>query len=324
MGQTEFFSGKKILITGGTGYLAAGVVSLLKDVDCRLIRLGRSAEGRDKVTGIARVMDVIGDIRDPDLWQRSLDGVDVIFHFAAQTSTYVANAEPLADHSVNVLPMLQLLESCRRQKLCPIICFASTVTVAGIPQSLPVAEDHPDQPLTVYDLHKQMVEQYLRWYAGQGVVRGVTLRLPNIFGPGPRSSVADRGVLNQMIRRALSGEDLTVYGTGEQLRDYLYIEDAGRAFLAIAEHGAELNGQHFVIGSGVGHTITEAMEMVAARVTARTGKPVTVQHVPPPANLSPIEARNFIADPRRFSAATGWQPHYSLSAGIDRTLEVLL
>ncbi len=141
-----------------------------------------------------------------------------------------------------------------------------------------------------------MAEQYLRWYSEQGFVRGVTLRLANVYGPGPRSSCADRGILNQMIRRALAGEPLTVYGPGDQVRDYLYVEDAARAFLSAAASEEALNGKYFVIGSGVGHTIAEAMEIVAERCALRTGKRVPVVHVKPPAILSPIEQRHFIAD----------------------------
>jgi nucleoside-diphosphate-sugar epimerase len=317
------FQGKDILITGGTGYLASGIIALLKDVDCRIIRLGKRTDGREEITGAATIVDVVGDVHDREVWEHCLEGVDVIFHLAAQTSTYVANADPLADQAVNVLPILRMLESCRRRLIQPTVCFASTVTVAGIPERLPVGESHPDHPLTVYDLHKQMAEQYLRWYAEQGLVCGVTLRLANIYGPGPRSSSTDRGVLNQMIRHALAGEPLTVYGSGEQLRDYLYVEDAARAFLAAAANGAALSGEYFVVGSGVGHTIAAAAEMVVERAAVRTGKPVEVRYVVPPDTLSPIERRNFVADPRRFCAATGWQPRYSLSTGIDRTLEVL-
>lgn len=322
--QPEFFSKKKILISGGTGYLASGIIALLKDVDCRITRLGRSEEGRAEVKGAARITELTGDIRDPAVWKRSLDGVDILLHLAAQTSTYVANADPLADHAINVLPMLQLLECCRQSGLRPTVVFASTVTVAGIQKHLPVNESHPDHPLTVYDLHKQMAEKYLRWYSEQGFVRGVALRLSNVYGPGAQSSSADRGILNQMIRRALAGEALTVYGTGKQLRDYLYIEDAARAFLAAAASAEVLNGNFFVIGSGVGRTIVEAMETVAERCALRTGRKVAVVHVDPPVALSPIEHRHFVADFGRFHQATGWAPRTPFVEGVDQTLETFL
>jgi len=324
--QTEYlpFQDKTLLITGGAGYLASSLVGLLKTIDCRIIRMHSQKNRPLPVTGIARIIDVQGDVRDPAVWERSLGGVDYIFHFAAQTSTYVANDDPIADRTVNVQPMLYLLEACRQQGVRPTVCFASTVTVAGIPTRLPVDESHPDHPLTIYDLHKLMAEQYLRWYAEQGAVRGVSLRLANVYGPGPPSSRADRGVLNQMIRRAMRGEPLTVYGEGDQLRDYLYVEDAARAFLAASLHGETLNGQHFVIGSGRGYTIAEAMQLVADRAAAKTDIPVPVHHVTPPRDLSPIEQRNFVADSSRFHRSTGWSPCCTLVEGVDRTLELFL
>ncbi|QEM66794.1 NAD-dependent epimerase/dehydratase family protein [Geobacter sp. FeAm09] len=318
---TDAFRGKGILITGGAGYLASGLVSLLKHAECHIVRLDRHDAHWEPVAGTAHVTDVCGDVRDPAIWDRNLEHIDFIFHLAAQTSTYVANARPADDQATNVMPMLHLLEACRRQGKRPTLCFSSTATVAGIPERLPVDETHQDHPLTIYDLHKQMAEQYLRWYAEQGVVHGVTLRLANVYGPGPRSSRSDRGILNQMIHRALAGDPLTVYGAGDYLRDYVYVDDVARAFIAAARHGEKLNGRFFVIGSGQGHTIAEAMHMIARRGTAKTGRQVTVQHVEPPDDLSPIEQRHFVADSRLFSVATGWSAHYALDEGIDRTME---
>ena len=315
------FENKTILITGGCGYLASALIRLLCDTKCRVIRLDRPESDWSRIGENVEVNDLAADIRDPQIWEQALDGVDIVFHFAAQTSAYCANDDPTADHLINVQPMLQLLEACRRQQRRPAVCFSSTVTVAGIPASLPVNEQHPDHPLTLYDLHKQMAEQYLQYYAGQGVVRGVALRLTNIYGPGPASSRADRGVLNRMIRKALAGEPLTVYGSGELLRDYLFVDDAAGAFLAAAAAAGKLNGRRFVIGSGEGHTIAGAMEVVAQRTALKTGVTVAVDHIPPPASLSPIEERNFVADSNSFMLATGWKPAYSFALGIDRTLE---
>ena len=324
MSPQPAFTGKKILITGGAGYLASNLVALLKNSDCHIIRLDRQDACREPVKGAAQITDVYGDVGDPTIWERCLPGIDFVFHFAAQTSTYIANDDPVSDHSVNVMPMLHLLEACRRLGNCPTVCFSSTVTVAGIPERLPVDENHPDHPLTVYDLHKLMAEQYLGWYAEQGFVRGVTLRLANVYGPGPRSSRSDRGILNQMIRRALAGDPLTVYGTGNQIRDYIYVEDVAKAFIAAALHCEALNGRYFIIGSGRGHSIAEAMRMITERSAEKTGKTVAVQHIDPPGSLSPIEQRNFVADSRLFIEQTGWRASHTLAEGIDQTMEAFL
>jgi nucleoside-diphosphate-sugar epimerase len=169
-----------------------------------------------------------------------------------------------------------------------------------------------------------MAERYLSYYVAQGVVRGATLRLANVYGPGPRSSSADRGVLNLMIRRALAGEALTIYGSGEHIRDYIYIEDVARAFLLAAINADHLGGRYVVIGSGSGHTIAEAVHLVADRAALHTGRRAPVVHVEPPATLSPIESRNFVADTTAFRQASNWTAAVTLTDGIDRTIMALL
>lgn len=320
---SDQYKGRRILITGGKGFLGTNLVDLLKDIDCHIVRLGRSGGIFEPVDGAVRLEDVTGDIRERMTWERVLEGVNMVFHFAAQTSVYVANENPSADLNINVVPMLYLLEICQEKGWRPTILFSGTVTEAGIPESLPVDETHPDIPVTIYDLHKLMAEKYLKYYTSQGIVHGVTLRIANVYGPGPKSSSADRGVLNVMIRKALKGETLSIYGKGDYLRDYVYVKDVARAFLEAGAHIERVNGQHFVIGSGEGHTLADAFKLVAERVRLKAGQRVSVAHVEPPTSQSPIETRNFVADSRRFTQATGWRPAYSLSEGIDRTVEAL-
>jgi len=220
------FEAKHLLITGGAGYLAMNLIAQLQDTNCRITRLDRPGASFPPLTGKAQVRDIEGDIRDHAFLDKSLMDIDVIFHFAAQTSAYAANESPVDDVGINVLPMLYILEACRKQKAKPVVLFASTVTISGLPEKIPVDETHPDNPITIYDLHKQMAENYLKYYIRSGNVNGAVLRLSNVYGPGPASSRSDRGVLNMMIRRAISGEPLTVYGGGNQVRDYVYV--AGR------------------------------------------------------------------------------------------------
>jgi nucleoside-diphosphate-sugar epimerase len=320
----SYFTGKNVLVTGGGGFIAASLIKLLCAADCRVVRLSRSPTAAWPDPGLAHIEDRIGDVRDPMIWKSLPDGIDVVFHLAAQTSTYEANRDPRADLDSNVLPVLLMLQACRERNISPAVICASTVTICGLPERLPVDENHPEAPITVYDLHKQMAENYLKYHVRIGTVRGAALRLANVYGPGPRSSRADRGVLNQMVGRALRGEALTVYGRGEQLRDYVHVEDVARAFLAAAVHVDALNGRHCIIGRGEGHSIAQALQLVAERVALRTGKLVPVTHVEPPAGLSPIEARNFVADTRRFAEATGWQARHGLPYGIDTLIESLI
>lgn len=317
----EAFQDKNILITGGGGYLATRMVKLLQDIDCSIVRLDQPGASLSAVAGRVKIHDLVGDVRQMEVWEEALSNIDIVFHLAAQTSAYEANKNPVADLQINVMPMLYMLETCLRKCWQKIILFSSTVTIAGIPITLPVNETHAENPITIYDLHKKMAENYLQYYIKQNVVKGAILRLSNVYGPGPKSSQSDRGILNQMIRKALAGESLTVYGTGDQLRDYVYIDDVAFAFLKAVNTIETVNGRYFVIGSGQGYTIAQAMSLVSERVALKTGKAVPLSHVDPPPSLLAIEYRNFIADTGQFRAATGWKAHYNLADGIDRTVE---
>jgi len=318
-----YLEGRSILISGAGGYLATNLIDLLKNVQCTIIRLTGRSE-LFSVEGNADIKDIHGNISRMETWEQALKGIDIVFHFAAQTSVYEAERNPQADFENNVLPILHLLEVCRLMKANPCVLFSSTVTISGIPTRLPVDETYPDNPETIYDLHKLMAEQYLRYYIHQGIVRGAALRLANVYGPGPKSSRSDRGILNQMVRKALAGETLTVYGKGDQIRDYIYIEDAVLAFLEAYRNIETINGKYFIIGSGQRHSIAQAVKLVADRVSLKRGMPVGINHIVPPSAQLPIEERNFVADSSRFIGVTTWKPRYSFIQGIDNTIEVLL
>jgi len=128
-------------------------------------------------------------------------------------------------------------------------------------------------------------------------------------------------VLNGMVRRALAGESLKVYGTGEFLRDYVYIDDVARAFVQAAAAAPNLAGRAFPVVSGQSHTLADAVGLVARLVSERTGRAVSVEHVEPPPGLSPIENRNFVADPTDLAAAAGFRAGVTLAAGISRTID---
>jgi nucleoside-diphosphate-sugar epimerase len=320
----EIFRGKKILVVGGAGYLATNLMQLLQDTDCHIVRLDRPGAKFSQITGKAQFQDIEGDIYNRSVWDMALAGVDTVFHFAAQTSMYMAEKYPLVDLNNNVVPMINLLEACRDMGIYITVLFSGTVTQVGITEELPVTEGQTDNPITIYDLNKLMAENYLKHYSRGGIVRGTVLRLANVYGPGPKSGSADRGVLNMMIRKALKGESLQVYGTGDYLRDYVYVEDVALAFLAAAANIDKVNGKHFVIGSGEGHTISKAINLVADRVALKTGHRTQVINVDPPRILSPIDVRNFVSDTSSFKVATGWRTSVSLVEGIDHTIDHFL
>lgn len=320
-GWLGHYRDRTIVVTGAGGFLGGRLVARLAATACRLVRVSRSALPPLDPPHAAIVVDVAGDVRDETTWTRVVDGADVVIHFAAQTSAAVAAGNPARDLDANVTPMRHLLQACRRQRRSPTILFAGTVTQAGLPVQLPVDEDAADCPLTVYDRHKLMAERELERAVSEGVVPGATLRLPNIYGPGSAGTSGDRHVLNRMVRMALRGETLKVFGSGDYLRDYLFVDDAVDAFLIAGAHAGRVSGRHYVIGSGSGISIRDAFELIAVRVEAQTGRRVPVVLAEPGRPLSGIEQRSFVANPARFVAATGWRPAWPLADGIDRTIE---
>lgn len=319
--EAEAYRGKTIVVTGAGGFLGGRLVNRLAAVACEIIRVSRAALPQSDRTTVATVSDVIGDVRDTATWARVLDQADVVFHLAAQTSAVTASEDPALDFDLNVTPMRLLLRTCRQLRRRPVVLFAGTVTQAGVAPRLPVDEDTVDQPVTTYDRHKLMAEDELKAAAAEGTVRGGTLRLANVYGPGAHGRIGDRDVLNRVIRNAVRGQALTVYGAGEYLRDYLFVEDVVGAFLIGGAAADGVNGRHYVIGSGHAITIRAAFELVAARAERQTGRRVPVVTTEPATALSAIEQRHFVADSSRFAAATGWRPGWTLTDGIDRTIE---
>lgn len=322
---TAYYEGKTVLVTGAAGFIGSSLIKALRQVDCTLICCSRKTENSDAGNSKkARIVNRQMDIRDPLIWDKVLPGVDVVFHFAAQTSARFANERPTADMNVNVVPIVRFVETCQRKGIRPDIVFPGTVTQAGLTQTFPVDESIHDNPITVYDINKLSAEFYLSYYASQLGGRAVTLRLANVYGPGPKSSQSDRGILNMMVMRALDGKPLTVYGDGNYVRDYLFIEDAVKAFLLAGSHLKKTSGKHYVVGSGVGHTINKMVQTVKDLTKKLTGKRVVVKHTALPSDLSPIEFRSFVAETRRLRADADWTPQVSFEEGISHTITFFL
>jgi len=316
----EFYKNKHILITGASGYIAWNLTKGLTQFGCSIVFLSRNTKKIEKQKGKANVNFIEGSYQDKDIYLKAVNNIDIIYHLASQTSIYEAEKNPLADYEANVLPMQLLLEACRKSETCPIIIFSGTSTQCGMPDKIPVDEGVDDNPITTYDFHKLQAERWLKFYTRQGWVKGVSLRLTNVYGPGPNSSSADRGIFNLMIKKAMCGDELTIYGKGEKIRDYVYIEDIVSAFLSMPIHINKTKGNHFVLGSGVDTTIHDAIELVVRLVYRTSGRKVVVKHIEPPANIHTIESRNFIADITKINNYTNWAPKINLVKGVTNQI----
>lgn len=311
-----------IVITGARGYIGSALAQRLTAEGHALRLVSRSVVSAAAANNGMEY--VPADLRDAANWDRLLGDADAVVHLSSRTDLRAAEADPAGDRALNVEPVDALIQAARRRGVPIPVIFASTVTIVGDVHANPVNEKTPDRPCSVYDRHKLECETILRNATRSGVISACSLRLSNVYGYGVSSINSNRGILNAIMRRAGEGEALTLYGEGEYIRDFTFIDDVVDAFCRALAIEAVRNGGHYVIATGSGHSLAEAFGLVAAEAFCCTGRRVEVRHVPEPADLHAIERRNFVGDSRLFQRLTGWRAQIDLQNGIRNYFARLL
>ena len=281
--------GKKIAVTGASGYIGSALVNELVQHSCDVIAISRNnLISRDQIHGMR------GDLRDLQFWRSIVQESDIIFHLAGNTSLSEASSNPVGSINSSITPIGLLIQAAIMQRKKPRVVFTSTATVYGLLNKLPVSEDVEPKPATNYDLHKLFAEEYLKLASNQGLIEGVSLRLSNVYGPSPcPSTSSDRGVINKVSANAIKGEKLLIFGDGNYFRDSLHMNDVINA-LILAGITSGLGGQSFNIAGGVGLTVKKAFELIAQKAEKLTGQAVKIEFENWPIGSDPIEMRNFV------------------------------
>lgn len=310
------YQGHRVLITGGLGFMGVNLAVGLHRVGAQIRLLDIVwPEHSERLSPLLEQVEFIkADLRDEQSVEAAIDGCDWIFDLAGRSGAIASNSSPLDDLDVNCRGQLTLLETCRKHNPRVKIVFPSSRLVYAPAAQLPVAETAPTEPFSIYGIHKLTVEKYLRLYARLYGLRVTILRITNPYGPHQRPEQQRYGIINWFIHLAHSGQAIPIYGDGQQIRDYIHIDDVVQAFLrAGADECA--NGKVFNVGSGKPIRLVNMAQMIVDE--AGCGK---VEHIPWPAAAQQSESGDFVADTTLIRETLGWQPQIQLGEGIKQVL----
>jgi UDP-glucose 4-epimerase len=316
--NTDIFSGRRVLITGGLGFIGSNLARQLLELGAQVTLVDSLVPeyggNLANITGIeGRIRVNISDVRDEHSMRYLVRGQDYLFNLAGQTSHTDSMANPYTDLEINCRAQLSILEACRKNNSAIKVVFASTRQIYGKPQYLPVDEDHLLHPVDVNGVNKVAGEQYHILYNDVYHVRACALRLTNTFGPRMRVKDARQTFLGVWIRLLVEGKPFEVW-EGPQLRDFTYVDDGVEAFL-LAAASEEANGQVFNLG---GDCVISLKDLADLLVRVNGGGEYAIRSFP--ADRRWIDIGDYYADFSRIRTRLGWHPEVQLSEGLIRTL----
>jgi UDP-glucose 4-epimerase len=319
MSDSPDFTAKRILITGGLGFIGSNLARRLVELGARVTLVDslipEYGGNHFNISSIEDKVQVnISDVRDAHSMRYLVQGQDYLFNLAGQTSHMDSMQAPETDLEINCQAQLSILEACRKYNPAIKLVFASTRQIYGKPDYLPVDEKHILRPADVNGINKMAGEWYHILYNNVHGIRACALRLTNTYGPRMRVKDARQTFLGVWIKLLLEGKPFEVWG-GEQLRDFTYVDDAVKAFL-LAAIREKANGQVFNLG---GCEVINLRDLAGSLVKANGSGEFQVREFP--ADRKRIDIGDYYADDRRIRSELGWTPKVNLEEGLARTLD---
>ena len=313
------FRNKNVLITGGLGFIGSNLA-------IRLVALGANVTVMDSmipeyggnIKNIEPIKDKItinfSDVRDAFSVKYLIQNKDYLFNLAGQTSHLDSMSNPFQDLEINSKSQLSILEACKKFNPTIKIVFASTRQLYGKPQYLPVDENHPTIPVDVNGINKLSGESYHLLYHQVFGIQSCVLRLTNTYGPRLRVKDARQTFLGIWIRQLLEDKPFLIYGDGEQIRDYNYIDDVVEAFLLAALSNKSM-GQIYNLGASDPISLNET-----AKILIEVNNGGCSKNIPFPEDRKSIDIGDFYGDYKKMKQELGWSPKVTFRKGIERTL----
>jgi len=307
----------KVLVTGGAGFIGSNLSRrLLADGHAVSVLDNLSTGKRNNVPAGASF--ALADVTQPaDLEPTFAGGLDAVCHIAGQVSIIRSFSDPVADLRTNVEGTINILQLCLRYKV-PRLLYASSMTIYGDCQTVPTPESEPCRPDSYYGITKHAAERYVHATAARPDLGfdfcATSLRMFSVYGPGQALDNPYQGVLGIFLGNLLRGEPITIFGDGEQTRDFVNINDIVDGWsLALVNPAA--GGGVFNLGSGRSLSINQLAQSAIAASGHRPGT-YKVNHAP----IRPGEQRRVQADIRRAQSILGWEPRTSFETGLAETV----
>jgi UDP-glucose 4-epimerase len=297
--------GTNCVVIGAGGFIGTNLCRALHGRVRRLRAFGRRQTFPEALRDVEWFQ---GDFADSAAIANALEGFDTVIHLANSTTPASANVDKVADLNSNVISTLRMLDACRSLGVRRVVFVSSGGTVYGIPETLPTPETAATFPITAYGVSKLTIERYLALYQHLYGLECRILRVANPYGLF-QIPTKNQGVVAAFLFEALAGRPLQIWGAGDVVRDYLFIDDVVDALVRAITHV----GQHFVfnIGSGQGRSINEIAEMIGAVLNRR----LQIQYVAGRA----IDVPTSVLDISRAIGDLGWRPRVDFESGLRKT-----
>ena len=302
------FGARRILVTGGAGFVGAAVTRRLVDAGARVTVLDDLFTGKaDAIpTGASFIQ---GSVTDVALINELVGDHSLILHLAAR-NIIASTANPLDDYATNIGGTLNVLMAARASKVDRVV-YSSSASVYGNPRTIPINEDDPLWTLSPYAVSKLGGENYCTAFAESYGLRVTTVRYSNVYGPGQRPDNPYCGVVSKFLVEAHAGRPITIHGDGEQTRDYTYIDDAVEATLLAAVH-PRAEGEVFNVGTG----IETSVNRLAASIGEALEVEVDLHHVDR-RDIDNIRRR--VVNIEKIRRMLRWTPQWTLDRGLVET-----
>jgi UDP-glucose 4-epimerase len=310
----NFYEGNRVVVAGVTGFLGANCAIALRAAGAKVVGVAR------RITPLA--MSICDEFVSADLGidgdrLEALADASVVFDCLGYSELTPTDLKPIGSFDAAFRPTVSLLIQCAELPAPPLIVHVSSRLVYGTPIALPVDESHPVRPGTLYAAHKLLLEHYLQVFSKTLGLRTIVFRLSSPYGPNAPSTPGRLGVWNQFINRAMRGESLSIYGDGDQLRDFIHVDDVMRAFL-LAAATERCVGQTFNLGGERAISLREAVMTIAKEAG---GAPV--QFVPWPTAARKVETGDYCSNISKIREFVDLPPQTSFEEGVRATIETI-